>query len=81
MIGEFEVMKLPFFVEIKQTKNQLSDKANASTSSILEKVIVQPPKEISILKEQLDRKGKVINKLPEQLDRRYKKISLLLLPN
>ena len=66
-------MKSSFFVEVNQVKNQLLNKTDsASTSNILEVLIVQQQEQTSILREQLDRKDKVIDKLLETLERRDK---------
>ena len=57
MIGEFKAVMSSFFVEVKQVKNQLSNKRdNTSTSSTLESPIVQVQEQISTLTEQLNRK-------------------------
>ena len=57
MIGEFKAGMSSFFVEVKQVKNQLSNKRdNTSTSSTLESPIVQVQEQISTLTEQLNRK-------------------------
>lgn len=57
MIGEFKAVMSSFFVEVKQVKNQLSNKRdNTSTSSTLESPIVQVQEQISTLTEHLNRK-------------------------
>ena len=57
MIGEFKAVMSSFFVEVKQVKNQLSNKRdNTSTSSTLERPIVQVQEQISTFTEQLNRK-------------------------
>ena len=57
MIVEFKAVMSSFFVEVKQVKNQLSNKRdNTSTSSTLERPIVQVQEQISTLTEQLNRK-------------------------
>ena len=67
MINEFESMKYSFFKEVNSFKSQLletseidptriqSQTDNVTTSSILERLIVQLQDQVSILKNQLEK--------------------------